>query len=628
MTETRYEEILSGIFGSYKAEWLKEQLYELYAEPSYFTGLLTNRPCILIGGRGTGKTTVLRCLSYEGQLALKRNSHCIKSWDYYGFYYRVNTNRINAFCGQGKSDDFWRPIFSHYLNLVIAELFANFLLWYEQKANEESIIDSGTLSMISESLCIALSNTASEFKQNIDKARIAFENYINNIDEERQPRLSIQAGPIDLMFKSICSLDGFANSKFFILIDEYENFLDYQQQIFNSLIKHSGIYYTFKIGVRELGWRVRTILNSNEYLVSPADYIEINISEALGDNRFSDFARKVCNERLQKIKVIDGDFFYDISTALESMTDEEEAITLGVNKAIEKQKWETKNKIKKEDLEILNTKSPLEQYSLLYFSFNKRNEFVSEELSRLIRSPKWKVKYDNYKHALLFTIAPKDPKRKKYYCGWESFVHISGFNIRYLLELVEQTLLLYIRSDAFHKKRQSYVNCEIQTKAAYAVGRKNLMQLEGLTIWGADITKLVLSLGRIFQLLAERHTETAPEVTHFDIKTTQSFPQKERLDQIILHSVMHLALLRFPGSKLNAYDVKDSDYMLHPIFTPFFVYSYRKKRKISLQDAFIIKLIDDSSSAIRQYLNNKKISFKESAPPSQLSLFSEHFNDN
>jgi hypothetical protein len=63
-------EQLSHLFGSYKAEWLKEQLFDLFTEPTYFPELQTARPCILVGGRGTGKTTVLRSLSYDGQFAL------------------------------------------------------------------------------------------------------------------------------------------------------------------------------------------------------------------------------------------------------------------------------------------------------------------------------------------------------------------------------------------------------------------------------------------------------------------------------------------------------------------------------------------------------------------------------
>ena len=45
---------LDDLFGSYKAEWLNERIFRFFAEPSYFNALKSYRPCVLIGGRGTG----------------------------------------------------------------------------------------------------------------------------------------------------------------------------------------------------------------------------------------------------------------------------------------------------------------------------------------------------------------------------------------------------------------------------------------------------------------------------------------------------------------------------------------------------------------------------------------------
>ena len=72
-----------------------------------------------------------------------------------------------------------------------------------------------------------------------------------------------------LLIESVKRLDVFADKLFFFLIDEYENLEDYQQQSMNTLIKHSGELYSFKICARELGWRVRTTISGNESLISP-----------------------------------------------------------------------------------------------------------------------------------------------------------------------------------------------------------------------------------------------------------------------------------------------------------------------------------------------------------------------
>jgi hypothetical protein len=63
---------------------------------------------------------------------------------------------------------------------------------------------------------------------------------------------------------------------------------------------------------------------------------------------------------------------------------------------------------------------------------------------------------------------------------------------------------------------------------------------------------------------------------------------------------MNLAILRSVGSKLNTPKETrgEFDYMIHPIFVPFFGFSYRKKRKISLTTDEIFQLIHNHRKTI------------------------------
>lgn len=129
-------EQLGELFGSYKAEWLQERIFELFTEPAYFPDLVTSRPCMLVGDRGTGKTTVLRCLSYEGRYALsERRDSAIATWDYFGFYYRVNTNRVTAFQGPELEEATWTRLFGHYVNLLLCGQVVEFLSWYGRRVS-------------------------------------------------------------------------------------------------------------------------------------------------------------------------------------------------------------------------------------------------------------------------------------------------------------------------------------------------------------------------------------------------------------------------------------------------------------------------------------------------------------
>src|SRR5688500_6858433 len=96
------------------------------------------------------------------------------------------------------------------------------------------------------------------------KARTRFEVFVNNVGDERDlPALSMQGAPLDALLRNVVQLPQFVGKHFFFLIDEYENLLDYQQQVLNTLIKHSGDVYTFKVAVRELGMRARSTLNAS-----------------------------------------------------------------------------------------------------------------------------------------------------------------------------------------------------------------------------------------------------------------------------------------------------------------------------------------------------------------------------
>ena len=70
MNENILLEKLNSLFGSYKAEWLSSKIFDLFAEPSYFPALQDNRPLCTRRWARTGKTTVLRGLSYHGQICI------------------------------------------------------------------------------------------------------------------------------------------------------------------------------------------------------------------------------------------------------------------------------------------------------------------------------------------------------------------------------------------------------------------------------------------------------------------------------------------------------------------------------------------------------------------------------
>src|SRR5439155_14896903 len=138
-------------------------------------------------------------------------------------------------------------------------------------------------------------------------------------------------------------------------------------------------------------------------------------------------------------------------------------------------------------------------------------------------------------------------------------------------------LLLHISEG---NKFSKPVSVETQTIASQKVGNKNLDELQGLSVHGAHLTKLLLGLGRVFGVMASDPVGHAPEVNQFHLKDN-GHDNPERINELLNAAVMHLALIRLTGSKpRDDADTRECDYMIHPVFSSFFVFSYRKKRKM------------------------------------------------
>lgn len=617
---------VSKLLGLYKAEWLNGQLFELFAEPQYLEELRIKRPCVLIGGRGTGKTTVLRGLSYLGQFAIANSDTAsIPSWSYFGLYYRVNTTRVAAFRGPELTAQQWIRAFAHYMNLVFCGLVLEFVDWYQRNTSTDIALDGTTLLRVQESLHLPACGTLAELGKQIDLAQVRFEAAINNVVDAPPTNLSMQSAPLDALTEGLMRLPQFAGKQFFILLDEYENFEDYQQQVVNTFIKQARPEYTFKVGVRELGWRERATLNVNERLTHPADYARVNIREKFDIKTFREFAARICNDRLKRAASAIAGATIAVQCAFPSLSEEQEADLLGVSEAIQKTLSDIRSAGTPGDLAFAESLTPTELHLIRFWSESGHGTVVDLLRSRKQDPTSWRNRYNNYLFSSLFTIRRRKRGIRKYYAGWDVMTQLSDGNIRFLLELVHQSYLRHFEDGGRLDEPISPAN---QTESAQLVGKAGLSELEGVSVEGGRLTKLLLSLGRIFQVLAESPEGHTPEATHFylddpDDVRSPSAPRSD-VNELLKLAVMHQALVRTAGNKLlDEFDTKEYDYQIHPIFAPFFCFSYRHKRKLKITTAQLLGLVTQPRDAIREVLerNNRALDDDANDLPDQLRLF-------
>lgn len=635
--------VVLGRTFAYRAEQLKDRVFSLYQEPGYFRDLLTEVPCALVGGRGTGKTTVLRGLSYEGQAHLRPNQPPA-SWPYYGVYLRIHSARVAAFEGPELSSEEWSRVFGHYINLLLTEATLDFLIWYSaETAPEPEILGARELDAVAQSLglepgLIDLRNLADE----ISKAKRLFEVYINSIADAPAPPVSIAGAPVDVLMQAVMSTDVMRGKLFFFLIDEYENLRATHQRVLNTLIKHCGEFYTFKIGVKQLGWRVKDTLTDNEQLQAPADYALINIDESLQDSSvFTSFGARVCQERLEAVaQELEHSGALPLTELFPKLAEEDEAQRLGIGEHVSRMRSDLLSS-HSGSLDAFDELPPLYQY-LLGFWADGHGETINEAYADFLARPDhWAERYQNYKHSLLFTIRAGRRGTRKFYAGLDSLMGLAGGNIRFLVQSVEQALRDHLESVGTEWLTRP-VDAETQTSATQKVAQSNLVELEGLSLIGPRITRLVVGLGRVFQLMAQHPEGHTPEVNQFRINDLVGDPfrddaapelvaveatsESDPVRGLLAEAITHLALVQLPTTKMAGPSTREYDYMLHPMFAPLFAFSYRKKRKMTISSAELIGLVDDPRRTIGALLqrNNRSDPSPDEVLPEQMGLFDRY----
>lgn len=615
---------VTDLFGGLRAEWLGPRLYDTYRSPEYLPELLSSKPCILRGGRGTGKTTVLRILSYEGQAAIAAEADADpRGWERFGMYWRLDTNRVTAFQGDHLPEDAWTPVFGHYVNLVLCKQLAGLALWFAERVAGSDHLDSRAAELIARSLHIDRADSLESLDRALELGIIDFEARINNIVDDGPGRLSMQSAPIDLFVSYLRQLPQFRTHLLFFLLDEYENLLDYQQRVINTLIKHSGMNYTFKVGVKVTGHRDMRTLNENEALQEPADFTSVDISEKLTAIGFSGFARDVCNERLAQMINAGVACSPSITELLPSISEADEAVALGLHDQVSRLRRELVPRLTTEDLEFFDGLPALEQYLVRYWAESQQQD-PAEVLAEARSEPaEWRTRLGNHQYPMLFTIKEGRRGFRKLYAGWDTYVQLSAGNLRFLLQLVMEALIAQL--DAGRGLDQP-IEPEIQTQAAAAVGRKNVSDLQGLDPRGGDLSRVVLGLGRVFQVMAHSPAGHTPEVVQFDIRAAHGRLAQEA-ERLIDAAVRNLAFVRFSGNKMAAVsgETQDWQYALHPIYAAFFVYSYRSKRRMTIKDTDLLHLIDEPRPTIKNLLKaqNRELS----TLPEQMQFFGGFYGD-
>ncbi|EGG34819.1 conserved domain protein [Paenibacillus sp. HGF5] len=386
-----------------RAEELGNRVFDYFAMPaeSFYTRLLNNKAAVLVGGRGTGKTMLLKSMAFKYKVINKsvNQSQIFWSTDHYlGCYIRADTNIVSGFKGRGIDEESWNALFAHYFNLRALQEVVKTVITIIDK----NIINEIDMEELVQRYVNLLGQNTTKIKtikdmyQNIQFNMDELVRYINNPKKREVPELTNNGTLIFECCQTLSEHKSFQNKTWYILIDEYENLNQEQQKIINTLIKANQPPVIFKIAMRPGGWWTQETLTPSENLEKIADFDMINYQTDFSNEDYEDLIIKAFKKSLilNKIENID---FQDIRNLLPEMSPEDEARRVlkrsskksdFIDKIIEKINAATTNSIEQQELKeiLIDINDPLKtRFHLVLLDRDKSPQQIANEI---LKQPK------------------------------------------------------------------------------------------------------------------------------------------------------------------------------------------------------------------------------------------------
>lgn len=274
----------------------------------------------LLGGKGSGKTHLMRYCSFPVQKLRHANSMIsgLKQEGYIGVFSRANTLDTGRFKGKGQSDDKWGGLFNYYFEIRLCEqlistlidisdIETDLLLELDAAAKESTKLFDCEIDFEIDSLT-SFHKALVNMRKEVDVA-------VNNCAFTRSLEITISVTPGNLLFgipELVCKhAKELKDIQFLYLIDEIENFSSEKQEFINTLIRHRRGSCSFRIGARLYGIKTLRNYGSNEENKEGSEFKKVVLDKAMRSPSrsadVSEFFKRLCIKRLIDASIFDAD---------------------------------------------------------------------------------------------------------------------------------------------------------------------------------------------------------------------------------------------------------------------------------------------------------------------------------
>lgn len=601
-------------FTTDRAEQLGNELFKFFAHHKKLEGKLKRKSLVVQGGRGSGKTMFFLYNTYKSKKTESESSsvsfdNFISTIELIGLHFRCDSNFVPAFQLKGIENNEWESIFAHYLDTALSKQLTEIIIDIN---NSVKTIDKIVFTIQEEIEGIFGENISSyEGLLNLLKREeIKTVNFVNNGHRVEKPIYTTNGFLINLISNSILAHEIFKERTIQVFIDEYENLLEYQQVLINTLIKHPSPT-VFNIGTRNEGIKTFRTMAEGESISAPHDFSHFDI-EDFSKEDYDSLIFEVCRKRLQVIpefsSLSSDSNFLNIKFYLgdENFESELEAIFSNKNgheyKKLIRQYYSKLSKYSKEEIGKLYEEKDVLLIRLIMILIDRgvpvgeiQNELIKYETGTPSKFKDW---IHNNKNGILFLVCKENRKKKLYY-GYNTFISLSSGIIRYYIELCEVAFRNANRN-GFDFRNPRQLNEIEQSDAARYVSRYKINDIEH---YSNSISQFINLLGNVFEKLHRNPKLSEPEQNHFSTEYEKlSSKAKTFLSNAVLYSVLQKK--QETKEKSNAINSNKWEFHLNHIYTPYFEISARKKRKLEIKSHIFEALISEEITVAEMAAKN------------------------
>lgn len=628
--------------------WCSPFAYRLFSEIKETDIYEDSSNIVLMGGRSTGKTMFLRYWSFPVQLKLasenkdnktKRVIDHFKEKNGIGFYIRIDGPILRSFDGLGIPQEKWNSIFTHYFELIVGRNYIEAIkkLYDLGDLKKDEIEDQfipEVKRIINESQIVSLDELLNEFDnriKDVDSFRGNFPFFKNDFVPSKGgfASQSLSFGIPKIAQKTISEFKESIN--FILLIDEYENYLEPQQRVINTLLRFSKNEIRFRIGMRLEGFRTFNMISEDDFIKEGREYRKVIFEDVLiKDKDYDGFLKEVSRKRLESVNIFKENGKSDITEFLSKSEDiEEDALEL-VAKNPGKHFSHFKKSLKDSDVDAIKCKENplLELLNILWIlrrvPANEVKAAMEDYLKKNKKGEKVKKYHmdyvDKYKLSLMFLLCSIYRTNKKYY-SFNTFSFLSSGIVGNFIELCRRSFQYAEFENKDLLIKEGKISKEQQTKAALDFSGDELQQINRIESYGGYIHKFINNIGNIFRDFHKDEKIRYPETNQFsaDIDNLTSQKFKDAFKAAIKWSVIQKKpKIQQPSPGKHLKDI----YTINRIYSPIFQISYRTRGgySVKLTASDIEKLMTEENVSSRNYLK-QQISDESENPNAQLNLF-------